>query len=70
MSNSREKKPADKNSIQFSCRNTESQQWWHLPAHTQAINEHTQELVDNTALQYTAQTSKLKVFLLSRERRG
>jgi hypothetical protein len=56
MSNSREKKPADKKSIQFSCRYTESQQWWKLGTHTQ--NEHTQELVNNTSSQYTAQTCK------------
>jgi len=59
MSNSREKKPADKKSIQFSCRNTEIQQWWHLGTHTHNLSMNIlQELVNNTSSQYTAQTCK------------
>jgi hypothetical protein len=43
MSNSREKKPADKKSIQFSCRNTEIQQWWHLGTHTHNLSMNSRE---------------------------
>jgi hypothetical protein len=62
MSNSREKQPADKKSIQFSCRNTESQQWWHLGTHTHNLSMNSRELVNNTSSQYTAQTCKTQGF--------
>jgi len=70
MSNSREKKPADKKSIQFSCRNTEGQQWWHLGTHTHNLSMNILKSLSITPHHnIQLKLAKLKVFLLSSDRR-